>query len=83
MVNGMYSVFDTKTSVYSPPFVARNQYDAIRMVRQLLDEKQANPAKYPMEFALFHIGDWDDEHGVVACPPAPRSLGLLSEFVSI
>lgn len=59
----MYSLFDTKASVYLPPFCVRAPGEATRMIADLVNDPQSNIGKHPEDYSLWHVGFWDDEDG--------------------
>lgn len=57
----MYVVYDSKAGIYNKPFYFINHSVAVRAARELLDEPQSEITKNPHDFAMFHVGEYDDE----------------------
>lgn len=63
----MFSVRDTKAGVFLQPFIARSTTDAIRNITSGFEQPeflQSPVGRYPNEFDLFDIGEFDDECGI-------------------
>lgn len=60
MTTELYTVFDTLTGAYGRPFHAINQADALRMAKTLANDKATTVGQSPTDFALFHLGSYDD-----------------------
>lgn len=73
----LYSINDRKLESFTPPFIARNDVDARRQVAAFLaSSPDVLPAKYPEDFSLFCVGEWDDSKGVIT--PFLDFLGCLT-----
>lgn len=81
MLLKVFSVYDSKSETYGRPFCAKTKGEAIRDFTDVANNKDNNIGKYPTDFALFHLGDFDDNSGVVTPLSVPVSLGLAQEFV--
>jgi len=57
----------------------RSKGEAIRGLMSILGDQNSQIAKYPQDFILFQIGEYDDETGAIMSH-APESLGVASEF---
>jgi hypothetical protein len=79
-----YTLFDSKTECYVPPFYAKAKGDAIRQITQVVNDKSAKQdfAKYPEDFTLFEIGIFDDSTGQFEPHMANESMGCLVNFKS-
>lgn len=80
MLMKMYSLWDSQAQMFSAPFCAPRQEIAVRAVREVL-QGESNPAKYPDEFSLFEVGEFDDATGDIE-GVAPKNLGPLSQWRS-
>ena len=78
-----YCIRDLTSGFSLSPVVAENDLTFMRMVRS--ECANANPGsniiKYPEEFALVHVGEWDPETGVLTGYPHPRTLGKVSDLL--
>ncbi|AZL82814.1 nonstructural protein [Apis mellifera associated microvirus 16] len=84
MVLQIFSVYDTKIEAFNAPIFVRTRGEAIRSFQEAVNDPQAQHsiAKHPQDHALFHIGSFDDETGLVTPIVPPASLGLAQEFIT-
>lgn len=75
-----YAVFDKKCGFYRNPFIADSDDAAIRVLSDALRDPQPSMVSaYPADFALYALGDFDDNAGTFdSCPP--RFLQEVSSF---
>ena len=77
----VYAVRDNKLGIYTPPFIARVDAEAIRMVLAACRDPNTTVAQYPDDFSLFCVGTWDEEKGITSTAEfVPEHLGLISGF---
>lgn len=60
MILGVYAVLDTRTGVYSPPFLSSTDSAAVRTMRLSLRD---NP--FEQDYQCFRIGSYDDNNGLL------------------
>lgn len=77
----MFTVYDSKTGVYSQPNFLINKGAALRAWAEVANDKSSNIGKYPADHTFFLIGQWDDETGMVEMYGAKENLGTAIEFV--
>ena len=77
MVLNAYSLLDTKTGLYSPPFFLGHDALAMRAVYELSNDKMTTPAKYPDDYVLYRVGIFDDNTGTMGSN-IPTNLGAVS-----
>ena len=75
----IYTINDSKAAFYGQPFYARSNGEAIRTfegaVRTDTPDNQLN--KYPADFSLFEIGEFDEQTGkITAIDPKHLVNGL-------
>lgn len=71
----MFSVYDSKAEAYLPPFVANTEAVAIRMVAASTLDPNSDMHRFGADYTLFHIGEWDEDAGLVALNDAHINLG--------
>jgi len=82
MILQAFSVYDSKAKAFSPPFFQANNALAIRAFTELAnDEGRNNVSRFPEDFSLHHIGEFDDSTGKLSELP-PTNLGLASQFTA-
>lgn len=66
MIKSIYSVFDSKAAIFSPPFYMSNNAMAIRSFGEIVEDKNTMVARHPEDFSLYMLGAFDDETGNLA-----------------
>lgn len=74
-----FSVLDVKADMYAPPFFMQTVAHALRAFKATVNDNESAMSKFPEDFKLCQIGEFDQEQGVMVTEP-PRSLGFASEF---
>lgn len=72
MVTGLYAIKDAK-STFMPCTVDVNDATAIRNFEHAVCQKDSILASHPNDFALFKVGEYDNESGVIS-PVFPPML---------
>jgi len=70
----MFSIRDTKAEVYHPPFFKGTHGEAERAFMELARDEKSQIAKYPEDFDLFYVGDYDDETGKIDPQVTPQHI---------
>lgn len=70
MITKMYSLYDSKALIYSPPFTAVSHGLAMRMVMEVASDLQTSVGRHPADFTLYCIGAFNDQSGEML--PATR-----------
>lgn len=58
-----FSIRDAKAEIYNPPFFKKTMGEAERDFHQLCKDDKSMPAKYPEDYDLYHVGQYDDNNG--------------------
>ena len=83
MIFCAYAVRDMKAEAFMLPFFVPTDGLALRSFTDAANDAQTNMCKWPDDFALFHIGSYDDGTGLLEALPAPRNMGLASQFKEV
>jgi len=77
----VFTVLDSAANAYLPPFFAPTLEVALRRFRETVNSPADGNqiAKYPEDYTLFQIGEFDQEQGRLI-PIEPRSLGVAITF---
>lgn len=75
-----FSLFDTKASYFHAPFFMSHRGQAIRACMDLGADLNTTVGRHPVDFALYEIGEFDDQTGTVT-HLAPVNLGLVQSFL--
>lgn len=70
----MFAVFDKKAIAYAHPHFFHQKGQAIRAFENAVNDGQTQLSRNPEDFALFHLGEWDDSTGVVSPLANPQHL---------
>lgn len=75
----IYTVHDAKAEAYLQPFFMRTNGEAIR---SFADACQTNEQfkKWPADYTLFELGEYDELTGVITPLKAIKSLGNGLDF---
>lgn len=81
MLHGIFTIFDAKARSYSQPFYAPTTEVAVRMFRQPVNDPGHPMNRYSEDYTLFHVGEFDDEDGMVMPTETPvRVIGAWECF---
>lgn len=74
MIYKMFTIRDSKAEIYSPPFYKKTHGEAERDFRELTRDPKSMVSKYPMDFDLFHVGEFDDSTGKIDSLVTPKHI---------
>lgn len=77
----LFSVLDGKVGSWSRPFCEPTSQAAVRMVISIIRDGDNLLAKFPSDYSLWEVGQFDDETGEVSGyrPVLVRNVGELAE----
>lgn len=82
MKQQLFSVYDAAAKMFLEPFDARTIEEAMRRFRATVNHPEKSLiSKYPEDYTLFHVGEFDQETGVLRPLDTPHSLGVAVTFV--
>jgi hypothetical protein len=81
MQKQIFSVFDSKSKVFSTPFFSHNINTALRDFAHASNDKSTDLYRYSTDYTLFHIGSFDEDSGIINSFN-PVSLGLAVSFIN-
>jgi len=81
MVKFMFSVFDSKAQAYGNPFYSPRQDLAIRDFVAAARDASSIISKFPEDFQLVEIGEYDDAVCTFCLHDKPIPLGLASQLM--
>lgn len=76
-----YSIHDSKSAIFSPPFFMRSRGEAIRAFSTTANNPDNNINKFPHDFALYFVGTFDDSEGKLTDMKL-ENLGLAVQFLT-
>lgn len=77
----MYTVKDKKADAYLQPFTTQTKGLAIRMIQGTLEQQDNNLSKYPEDFSLWKIGEFDENSGIIQGLQEPELVSQLTDLV--
>lgn len=81
MLMKVFSIFDIKAGAFDRPFFAQTVGIAIRSFTDAINDKNSPFNKYPDDFTLFELGEFDDSSGIITALPAPQSVGNAIQYI--
>ncbi|QCQ85112.1 nonstructural protein [Blackfly microvirus SF02] len=70
----IFSVWDSKSKTFSQPFYAMTVGVATRNFTDLVNDPQTQVNKYPDDFTLFELGEFEDSTGKISSENGPQSV---------
>jgi len=74
MLLKVYSIRDSKGEKYNQPFYQNTHGEAERNFSRICVDPESLISKYPDDFDLYYIGDWDDQKGVLISLDTPQHI---------
>lgn len=81
MIHKSFAVFDSKSGLYSHPFHTHNNLTALRQFESDVHRDGTPLNKYPQDFTLHEIGEYDDKSGIMKPLTAPVHIGSALDYV--
>lgn len=78
-----FTVYDTKVEAYLPPLFMRSKGEALRSLAAAVKDPGHQFSKNPEDYIFFHIGEFDDEKGVLVPLDIPAVLASAIDFVDV
>lgn len=69
-----FTIRDTKGEVFNTPFFQKTHGEAERSFKSLLNDQQSMVAKYPEDYDLYYIGEYDDQSGQLLGLDTPQHI---------
>lgn len=84
MIHRMVSVWDAKAEAFGKPIFVQSHGAAVRSFADAVNspEKEHDFAKYPQDFTLFAMGDFDDQTGKFTILRSPLELAKAISLVT-
>jgi hypothetical protein len=74
MQKRIYSVRDSKGEIYGQPFFKITHGEAERDFNMLANDPQSTVSRFPEDFDLYYLGDYDDVTGAILALPSPQHV---------
>lgn len=76
----MFVVRDSKSESYAPPFCMRTRGEAVRAWETSCNDGESMMSKYPTDFSLLEIGEFDELTGSVTLHGKMNLIGVALDF---
>jgi len=74
MKQKIYSIRDAKAEFFTQPFYKKTHGEAERDFTMLAQDAQSSISKFPEDFDLYYIGDFDNETGKTTPIDTPQHI---------
>lgn len=81
MTHKVFTVYDSKAESFLTPFHMRNRGEAIRAFTESVNDPKTSFNRWPSDFTLFEIGEFDETKGTYKLYEAKTELGLAIQFI--
>lgn len=78
----IFTVIDLKAGTYMPPFFMHNEKLAERAFGDAANNGEHMFCAHPEDYALYCVGEWDDETSKFENYDTPQSLGIASQYIN-
>nr|QJB20537.1 MAG: nonstructural protein [Microvirus sp.] len=78
----VFSIRDAKVEAFMQPFFSQTTGSGIRLFTDSIEGPQNGFSKHPEDYALFELGEFDQETGLLSPHPQPKSLGGAMEYMA-
>lgn len=76
----LFTVYDSKTESYGVPFCMITKGEALRGFADVANDPQTQICKYPADFTLFELGEFNEQNADFHIHEAKINLGTANEF---
>lgn len=70
----IYSIRDSKAEIFNTPFYQKTHGEAERNFRSLVNDEKSQVNKYPEDYALWYLGEYDDNTGSFTTLDQPQHI---------
>jgi len=75
-----FSIHDSKAEAYLPPIFLKSVGEAIRAFQSSCEDVNSQFYKYPSDFTLVELGEFNETTAEIKSLPAPRILANAAEY---
>ncbi len=81
MILKIFTVYDSKSEAYLPPFYNSSRGAALRAYSDTVNDRSTPIGAHPADYTLFEMGEFQDETGFIELYSTMINLGVAIEFV--
>lgn len=74
MILKAFSIRDAKGEVFHPPFYKKTHGEAERDFKTLVNDHKSSVSKFPEDYDLYYLGEYDDNTGKFAPLDTPSHV---------
>lgn len=74
MTQKIFSIRDSKGEIYGQPFFQKTAGEAERSFKSLVQDEKSMVSKYPEDFDLYYLGEYDDLTGKIKSLDTPSHI---------
>ena len=74
MILKAYSIRDAKSEVFNTPFFNKTHGEAERNFHQVSNDPKSTVCKFPEDFDLYYLGEYDDNLGKISSLDTPQHM---------
>jgi len=74
MKQRIYSIRDQKGDMYNTPFFNKTHGEAERNFQELVKDEKSFVAKYPEDYDLYYLGEYDTITGIIQPLDTPQHM---------
>lgn len=79
----IFAIHDAKAEAYLQPFFMANKGTAIRAITEILQKPDHSFTKYPEDYTLFELGEYDDSNGQMSPLKTPNPIIKCNELKTL
>lgn len=70
----IFSIRDSKAEVFNTPFFQKTHGEAERTFKELANDEKSMICKYPEDYDLYYLGEYNDQNGLISPLPTPQHI---------
>nr|QJB19888.1 MAG: nonstructural protein [Microvirus sp.] len=74
MLHKVFAIRDSKAEFFNQPFFQKTHGEAERNFKSLVKDDKSMIGKYPEDYDLYFIGEYDDQKGVLKSLETPQHI---------
>jgi hypothetical protein len=78
----VYSLRDSKSEIFNAPFYKHTHGEAERDFKSLVNDEKSMVNKYPEDYDLYHLGEYDDNTGKITPLDTPQHLCKAVQLIN-
>nr|WAE43593.1 MAG: nonstructural protein [Microviridae sp.] len=76
----IFTVHDSKAEAHLPPFYMKTKAEAMRAFESTVQDKESQFHKYPSDFTLLELGEFDEISASICTHAKPLILANAAEY---